>query len=545
MSHLGIIFVASLLGWLPQAARDRVVPPTPEAVGTAAISGQVTVVVSGANQPIRRARVTLESTALMRPQHTDTNTDGRYRFTALPAGTYRIRVEKAGFVQRPQPVTLTDAQALSLPLVMARGAALEGRILTDTGNPAVNVVVSAVKFAYDARGRQVVPVRQTRTDDRGLYRLHTLPAGEYFLEAAPDPLEAMQRPQVPSRQGTALARSYFPGAPRVEGGETLSLSVGQNRTGLEFALPTIPTAALRGTVVNSTGTPGGVVSVRVQRVGGPVGEVRGSMSPNGNEFMYPSVPSGDYWVMGIARPTPTADLEFGVMRVTVSGQDHSGLTVTTVKGATVNGRVVMEGEAAQLPSNLGVIAHETEYVLPVLIGSTTTGASPVTVAPDGTFTFSSLFSPRVLRVDGLPAGWALRSVTLDGEDVTDTSVDFRSAETARTLRMVVTPRTATISGVVRDDAGRPVAHARVVVFSEDPEQWGWRSRMVRTAESSADGRFNVEGVLDGAYRIVAVPALEDGSWMDPTILRRLEPLASPLPVSGAKPTTMNLVVKPW
>ena len=545
MSRTAIILLASSLGWLPQAARDRIAPPAPEAVGTAVISGQVTVVVDGTAQPIRRARVTLESPALTRPQYTDTDTDGRYRLSALAAGAYRIRVEKAGFVQRPTPVSLADAQTLALPLVMVRGAALEGRILSDTGNPAVNVVVSAVKFTYDARGRRTEPVRQTRTDDRGRYRLHTLPAGAYYLEAAPDPLEALQRPQVPGRQAMTLARSYFPGAPRVEGGESLSLSVGQNLTGLEFALPTVPTAALRGTITDSTGKPGGVFSARVQRVGGPIGEVRGLLNPNGNDFTFPSVPTGEYWVMGIARPTPTSDLEFGVMRVTVSGQDQLGLAITTARGAIVNGRVLMEDGATPMPANLGVVAHETEYELPALVGSTTSGATPVTVATDGTFTFSSLFGPRLLRVEGLPAGWALKSVTFDGQDVTDTPVDVMGGETARTLRMVITSRTATISGVVRDDAGRPVERARVVVFSENADKWGWRSRMVRTAESGADGRFVVDGVLDGAYRIVALPFLEDGSWMDTTILRRLEPLASPLAVSGAAPMTMNLVVKPW
>lgn len=545
MSRFTIVLLASLLGWLPQAARDRATTPAPAAVGTAAITGLVTITADGASQPVRRARVTLESPALTRPQHADTDTDGRYRFAALPAGAYRVRVEKAGFVQRPAQVSLVDAQSLSLPLEMVRGAALEGRILNDAGNPAVNIVVSAVKFAYDTRGRRIEPVRQTRTDDRGRYRLHTLPAGEYFLEAAPDPLEALQKPSVPGQQATTLARSYFPGAPRVEGGESLSLSVGQNRTGLEFVLPTVPTAALRGTVVNSTGKAGGEVSVRVQRVGGPTGEVRGSMSPNGNEFMFPSVPSAEYWVTGVARPTPTSDLEFGVMRVTVIGQDHLGLTVTTAKGAVLNGRVSIDDGATPLPGNLGVIAHETEYVLPTLMGSTITGATPVPVTADGAFTFSSVFGPRLFRVDGLPAGWGLKSVTLGDQDVTDTPVDFKGSETAQTLRLVLTSRTATITGVARDDAGQPVNRARVVVFSEREDAWGWRSRMVRTAETGADGRFTIDGVLDGAFRIVAVPFLEEGSWMDTTILRRLKPLAAPLPVSGAAPMTMNLVVKPW
>ena len=76
------------------AAADTVQPRD------AVISGRVTTEVNGEPQPVRRAKVTLESTALTEPRHVDSDIDGRYRVDGLPDGAYRVRAEKAGFVCR-------------------------------------------------------------------------------------------------------------------------------------------------------------------------------------------------------------------------------------------------------------------------------------------------------------------------------------------------------------------------------------------------------------------------------------------------------------
>ncbi len=72
------IFAVALavgLGLSSQAQRDRAALPAE--TGTAAIAGRVLHDVTGASQPVRRARVTLESEALQAPRTTDTDTDGR------------------------------------------------------------------------------------------------------------------------------------------------------------------------------------------------------------------------------------------------------------------------------------------------------------------------------------------------------------------------------------------------------------------------------------------------------------------------------------
>ena len=85
---------------------------------------------------------------------------------------------------------------------------------------------------------------------------------------------------------------------------------------------------------------------------------------------------------------------------------------------------------------------------------------------------------------------------------------------------------------------------RVVVFGVDERAWGFRSRLIKSTESGADGRYTIDGLLDGKYHIVAIPHLEEGSWMDAGVLRRLQPMALPLAMAEAKKLTMDLVIKP-
>ena len=404
------IAVALSLGAVRQLPRDRA--PAPAETGTAVIAGRVLIDVNSAAQPVRRARITLESEALQAPRTTDTDTDGRYQFANLPAGSYRVGAEKAGFVPLvrdarrtfdwPAAMAIEAGQKVQHDLWMTRGAALEGRVLIDTGAPGIDIVVSALRFAYDETGRRAIPVAQARTDDRGRYRVHTLAPGEYYLEAAADPLNAGAR-HPGSRPAPDPARELvLPNAPTIEGGRTVGLTYAQEIAGLDFTLSTIPAAVVSGRIVASTGAP--LVSLpRLQRVGGPVGEVRGSGMPTGGDFQYPVVPAGEYLADGrgdAGSRTPTS--EFGAMRISVSGQDLTNISVSTAKGALVNGRVEIDGGGTLALDRLEVIAHQTEFELPGVTGAPTNWSAPVNVGADGTVLLKDVFGPRLLRVAKLP-----------------------------------------------------------------------------------------------------------------------------------------------
>ena len=122
---------------IKQPAREgRPAPPS----GTAVISGRKLLLTANAQpKPVRRARVTLNSSDREVGRTAITDDAGTFSFTALPAGRYSLSAIKAGFVnvsygeKRPgrpgTPIPLDDAQRVTgLTLRIDRGAVITGTV---------------------------------------------------------------------------------------------------------------------------------------------------------------------------------------------------------------------------------------------------------------------------------------------------------------------------------------------------------------------------------------------------------------------------------
>lgn len=520
-----------------------------QAAGRSAIDGVVNVSADGRLQPLRRARVVAAAGAAS--FSTDTDTNGRFHVDQLPAGAYQITVNKFGFVPAnglTPTVTVGDGQTATATVMMEHGAAIEGQLTRDDGGPAIGLNVSAVRVGFGPYGRRPVSIQDTTTDDLGHYRLHTLLPGDYVILAAPDPLRAL------TERGTIIGApkptpTYFAGSTvgtaRLEDASALTLGVAQDVDGVDFTLVSATYAAFTVRAVLASGAAPANWTMRVQRVGAPYGEVRCFLSPPqggvASDATCPSVPPGDFWVMATARAGgPNTAPEFGVTRIAMAGRDLPEVVVTTAPPAPVRGRVEVEG-GAPLPPGLRVAALETDYEFPSGAGDTP-AVLPATVGADGTFSFAGLPGRRLLRVQGLPAGWALSGVYAGADNVADAPRTFGDASTTASVRVVVTPQTGTVSGVVLDTTGAAKAGARVVVFSTDAREWHARSRVVVTADVGADGRYAVRGLLPGQYVAVVAERLPDGAWEDPAVLGRLQPTG--VAVTVAAGTTQNVDWRP-
>ena len=112
--------------------------------------------------------------------------------------------------------------------------------------------------------------------------------------------------------------------------------------------------------------------------------------------------------------------------------------------------------------------------------------------------------------------WQMKRVRRADVDITDTPLDF--ATDVEGLEIELTRQLTAISGGVSDDRGAVALDATVIVFADDPEKWGPRSRFIESARPDQKGRFTIRGLPPGWYAAIAVGYLQPGEEQDPDLL---------------------------
>ena len=171
-----------------QPARDTsALDPT---TGLAALSGRVLTGDTGA--VVKRAMVRLADQDTRDRRTVQTDDNGRYRFTDLPADRYTVTVSKAGFItlaygqkhprQPPLPIQVdAGRQVRNVNIVLPRGSVITGHLVDEDGAPMARALVQVLRYVYRQGLRQIEPAGTDQTDDRGQYRVFDLEPGEYFV----------------------------------------------------------------------------------------------------------------------------------------------------------------------------------------------------------------------------------------------------------------------------------------------------------------------------------------------------------------------------
>lgn len=519
-----------------RAAPARVDAPR----GTAILRGQIVAADTGS--PIRRAQVRVTSPDAREARVAATDAQGRFEIRELPAGRYTMTASKGGFVslqfgqRRPSesgtPIELGNGQTLDkLTIALPRGSVLGGRITDEFGEPVANASVSAWRYAYQAGARRMVPApganARDTTDDQGLFRLFGLPPGEYYVSAA----LRTGGPEVTDPMGelSGYAATYYPGTTNLAEAQRVTVALSQENTAIHFGLIATRLVRVSGQVIMSDGAPasnGRLMLAPIGSAGRPVAMQQGGAASQINRdgtFRLTNVAPGRYQLQ--ARAQINRGLELARMEVSVGGEDVSGLTLVTAAGATLTGTVVSDtGEAFDFrPSQLQVSARNAAPDAQQTFNPPGGGSR---MGDDWTFTLTNIVDPIVIRATA-SQGWMLKSVTVSGQDITDTPMEFPPGQTIGGVQVVMTKRIASLSGAVTDSRGNPVLDASVVVFPANDKLWTYQSRFIRAARPDQDGRYRIAS-LPGPeqYLVVAIQGLEDGQAGDPDFLASVRDAAT-------------------
>jgi hypothetical protein len=347
------------------------IPPTPPPEpGSGAVSGVIVDHTTG--QPVADAIVAISQRATpVTSQFARQVTDGRGRFVftglAGPAN-YFLSADKSGYFpggfgrDEPdapvRPLALADGQwRANVTVWLFRPAVITGTVVDEAGEPVVGTFVRVLARIHVAGQAQFVDGGATQTDDRGVFRLANLRAGDYVVqvpsvqwaapagmsalelagltaegvaaaEAAGRPVETRNEPALPVTDGHRLFLGAFPTPPPPSGGRVLtypttyfpsarvvddaavvSLAPGEARAGVTIALGPMPAFIVSGRIDGPPEALDGLV-LRLMPAGseglGLGGETATAAIGADGTFVFLNVPPGAYTILaarGIAAYT--------------------------------------------------------------------------------------------------------------------------------------------------------------------------------------------------------------------------------------------------
>ena len=554
-----------IVGQVVDAATDK---PVPNAI----------VIIDASNLRVRPER-RLVGGPIPGPSAILTGSDGRFVFRDLPAGAFTINAQKVGYSdgaygrRRPggasEPVRLADGERRGDIVVrLWKRAAISGRVTDEAGEPAVAVQVHAFR-------RNGSRAANTMTDDRGIYRLGLLDAGEYVVGIVPRNASAPVAVVQAARRGAdsnlvaGLNGTSLPGTPQaIQIGElvhalgagapipphgaggrvsvypptfyasafdfaqaaTVKVTSGEERDAIDLQLVPAPTVRVSGIVSGmgeSAGVPVRLVPAAYAQLAIEA-EVPSTVSDRFGAFTFAAVPSGDYILRATLHNRQAGydvgrndDLQFAEMRVTV-GQTHiDGIAVSLRPGMRITGRFEFEG-ASPRPGSLGSVGIVVESAGGSLVAPIVGNSARATAA--GTFGTVPLGPGRYyVRITGSPRGWMFKSATLNGRDVADIPIEITSSDVTDVV-VTFSDRWSGLQGVVLTGTGAPDPDALVIAFPTDPQTWsstGLNPRRVRSVRATPTGQYAFATLPPGDYYVAAIPGEYGSDWRDAAFLEAL------------------------
>jgi hypothetical protein len=270
----------------------------------------------------------------------------------------------------------------------------------------------------------------------------------------------------------------------------------------------------------------------------------GTVAQDGS-FTIAGIAPGEH-TLRVERRRGAANAEAASVPVTVGSDDVTGLRVALSPGTRVTGRVIWEGTAPRTggPVPPRVSAQQTDPQRQFVMFNGTDPLANGTPDDEGNFALGGV-AGRVFFSMNAPPGWAVKSVTLAGDDITDVPMDLTGIPSLSDLRIVLTDKLTRIAGQVKDQRGQPMTDYVVVVLGAQLQQEPViAARSIRVIRPDNTGRFQLSGLRPGRYVAAAIEALEQGRQFAPEFQQQLRRGAREFTLNDGEAVTLELSLTP-
>jgi hypothetical protein len=402
----------------------------------------------------------------------------------------------------------------NVQLNLLQGGVISGTVRGMDGQRAASRTVTAFRIAYDAGREVLAPVLSKATDDRGEYRLFWLPPGEYYLAVNGE-----------TRQPNLLLRTFYPNAPDARSARLIELEEGREFTGADFELQARRTLKISGRIADN------VPDVAEPRPDAPVSiyveptepdfltdfttAMFSNVSRAAGLFEIRDVPPGSYDLLTIipgSRGTPV----LARAHVNVGSEDLEGVTMTVTPAVDVHARISLDGS---------LLTGDSGPKSPVIqLWPRQIPAPPVVLTPDasGEHVAEGVLQDlyRIVLLD-IPDGSYVFDIRRGNESVYDTGVPL-DERAAQPIDVMLKSGALSIDGSVLDAAGKPVPSATVVLVP--PVDRRQNASRFRTQRADANGRFQVDDIPPGEYKLFAWESVPNTAYMNAAFLSKYESL---------------------
>jgi hypothetical protein len=303
---------------------------------------------------------------------------------------------------------------------------------------------------------------------------------------------------------------------------------------MDIRLRRTRTVRVRGRVTNvPANSPGRAVIFLAQRDSGPYMFDRNMVPVRGGDgkFEVRGVTPGAYHL--IAQSFDGQDRQFARVPVDVGTSDVEGIELTLMPSQEVTGTIRVEGEGQVNLASIRLFL-EPKQMMPMM------GGGMSVTKEDGSFVIRSIV-PDTYRIRAMASlnPVYVKSVRLGDQDAIDGEVTI-PAGISPVLRVVVSTAGAEVTGIVKGDKDAPVQGATVVLVPDTAKRQ--RSELFKIGTTDQYGRFTLNAIAPGQYKLFAWDNVEAGEWMDPDFLQPWESKGVSLALKEAARETAELTV---